>query len=63
MDSVFRDGDAEEVAANSKEGYTWYILHHRVYHPRKPERNEWYFTAQPNLMAHLETIAYSLDQN
>ncbi|KAI2646032.1 Retrotransposon-derived protein PEG10 [Labeo rohita] len=38
MDSVFRDGDAEEAEATSKEGNTWYIPHHGVCHPRKPEK-------------------------
>lgn len=38
MDSVFRESDAEEAAATTKEGYTWYIPHHGVYHPRKLEK-------------------------
>ncbi len=38
MDSVFRDGDAEEAEVTSKEGNAWYIPHHGVYHPRKPEQ-------------------------
>lgn len=38
MDNVFRDGDAEETNATTKEGNTWYIPHHGVYHPRKPEK-------------------------
>ncbi|XP_052430381.1 uncharacterized protein LOC127971416 [Carassius gibelio] len=38
MDSVFRDGDAEEATTTGKEDSTWYIPHHGVYHPRKPEK-------------------------
>ncbi|KAJ8332755.1 hypothetical protein SKAU_G00416510, partial [Synaphobranchus kaupii] len=38
MDDVFKDGDAEEVDVSPKEGNTWYIPHHGVYHPRKPEK-------------------------
>lgn len=38
MDNVFRDGDAGETNATPKEGNTWYIPHHGVYHPRKPEK-------------------------
>ena len=38
MDNVFRDGDAEETSATPKESNTWYIPHHGVYHPRKPEK-------------------------
>ncbi len=38
MVSVFRDGDAEEAEVTSKEGNAWYIPHHGVYHPRKPEK-------------------------
>ncbi len=38
MDGVFRDGDAEEAEVPSKEGNAWYIPHHGVYHPRKPEK-------------------------
>ncbi|KAJ8372650.1 hypothetical protein AAFF_G00280660 [Aldrovandia affinis] len=38
MDGVFKDGDAEETDGSPKEGNTWYIPHHGVYHPRKPEK-------------------------
>ncbi|XP_041789702.1 uncharacterized protein LOC121604290 [Chelmon rostratus] len=38
MDSVFEDGDAEEADDTPKDGNTWYIPHHGVYHPRKPEK-------------------------
>lgn len=38
MDHVFRDGDAEEATATPKECNAWYIPHHGVYHPRKPEK-------------------------
>ncbi|XP_061563140.1 uncharacterized protein LOC133418464 [Cololabis saira] len=38
MVNVFKDGDAEEVHATPKDGNTWYIPHHGVYHPRKPEK-------------------------
>ncbi|XP_063740237.1 uncharacterized protein LOC134864868 [Eleginops maclovinus] len=38
MDCVFKDGDAEEASVDPKEGSTWYIPHHGVYHPRKPEK-------------------------
>lgn len=33
MDGVFKDGDV-----SPREGNTWYIPHHGVYHPRKPEK-------------------------
>lgn len=36
MAGVFEDGDAEEADDSPKEGNTWYIPHHGVYHPRKP---------------------------
>nr|XP_043899053.1 uncharacterized protein LOC122780247 [Solea senegalensis] len=38
MDNVFRDGDAEETSVVPEEGNIWYIPHHGVYHPRKPEK-------------------------
>nr|XP_046230542.1 uncharacterized protein LOC124051127 [Scatophagus argus] len=38
MDNVFGDGDAEETSAAPRGGNTWYIPHHGVYHPRKPEK-------------------------
>ncbi|KAL1268410.1 hypothetical protein QQF64_033773 [Cirrhinus molitorella] len=38
MDSILRDSDAEEAAATPKVGNAWYIPHHGVYHPRKPEK-------------------------
>lgn len=38
MDRVFKDGDAEEAGSSPREGNTWYIPHHGVYHPRKPEK-------------------------
>lgn len=38
MVNVFNDGDAEEVHATPEVGNTWYIPHHGVYHPRKPEK-------------------------
>lgn len=37
MNSVFKDGDAEEADGTSGSN-TWYIPHHGVYHPRKPEK-------------------------
>ncbi|CAI5660438.1 unnamed protein product [Oreochromis niloticus] len=38
MNSVFKDGDAEEADGTSTGSNTWYIPHHGVYHPRKPEK-------------------------
>ncbi|XP_048846374.1 uncharacterized protein LOC125717469 [Brienomyrus brachyistius] len=38
MNSMFHDGDAEEVGDAPEEAITWYIPHHGVYHPRKPEK-------------------------
>nr|XP_015830265.2 uncharacterized protein LOC107395402 [Nothobranchius furzeri] len=38
MNNVFKDGDAEEAEETPQDGNTWYIPHHGVYHPRKPEK-------------------------
>ncbi|XP_057678097.1 uncharacterized protein LOC130907254 [Corythoichthys intestinalis] len=38
MKGVFEDGDAEEAVDIPADGVTWYIPHHGVYHPRKPEK-------------------------
>lgn len=38
LDSVFEDGDVEEADGPLKDGNTWYISHHAVYHPRRPEK-------------------------
>lgn len=33
MDSLFHDGDAEEVGDAPEKGITWYIPHHGMYRP------------------------------
>lgn len=38
MDGVIGKGDAEEVKNDGVEGEKWYIPHHGVFHPRKPEK-------------------------
>lgn len=38
MDEVIERGDAQEVEDNGQEGETWYIPHHGVYHPKKPDK-------------------------
>ncbi|XP_073724404.1 uncharacterized protein [Misgurnus anguillicaudatus] len=38
MSNVIERGDAEETNDNGPPGETWYIPHHGIYHPKKPER-------------------------
>ena len=38
MDEVIGKGDAEEVKDDGGEGEKWYIPHHGVFHPRKPNK-------------------------
>lgn len=38
MEEVIEKGDAEEVHDEGKDGEKWYILHHGVYHPKKPDK-------------------------
>ena len=38
MEGAFKDGDAERAEHQPKAGNVWYIPHHGVYHPRKPEK-------------------------
>ena len=40
MDTIIDHGDAEEVPTDVLHNNNiWYIPHHGVYHPRKPEKN------------------------
>lgn len=38
MSEVIDKGDTEEVQGEGKEGEKWYIPHHGVHHPKKPEK-------------------------
>ncbi len=38
MEEVIERGDAEEVHDEGKDGEKWYIPHHGVYHPKKPDK-------------------------
>ncbi|XP_065115485.1 uncharacterized protein [Paramisgurnus dabryanus] len=38
MEEVIEKGDAEEVYREGKDGENWYIPHHGVYHPKKPDK-------------------------
>ncbi|CAI5694724.1 unnamed protein product [Oreochromis niloticus] len=38
LNEVIKNNDAEEVLCEEKEGETWYIPHHGVYHSKKPEK-------------------------
>ncbi|GAA6081882.1 uncharacterized protein LOC113055348, partial [Tachysurus ichikawai] len=38
MEEVIERGDAEEVQNKGKDGEKWYIPHHGVYHPKKPDK-------------------------
>lgn len=38
MQEIIDRGDVEVARELPKEGHTWYIPHHGVYHPRKPEK-------------------------
>ncbi|KAG7511271.1 hypothetical protein JOB18_045843 [Solea senegalensis] len=38
MSEVIEKGDAEEVYSDAKEGERWYIPHHGIYHPQKPDK-------------------------
>ena len=38
MQEIIDKGEAEEVMALGKEGEVWFIPHHGVYHPRKPDK-------------------------
>ncbi|XP_071802645.1 uncharacterized protein [Asterias amurensis] len=38
VQDVIADGDAEEAQSDVKEGEVWYISHHGVYHPKKPNK-------------------------
>ena len=39
MDRIIWDGDAERADDPVDEGQVWYIPHHGVYHPKKPDKN------------------------
>ncbi|XP_076857249.1 uncharacterized protein LOC143511529 [Brachyhypopomus gauderio] len=38
MNEVIKRGDAEEIRDDGIEGEKWYIPHHGVYHPKKPDK-------------------------
>lgn len=38
MKEVIGGGDAEEVYDEGRHGEKWYIPHHGVYHPKKPDK-------------------------
>ncbi|XP_046898685.1 uncharacterized protein LOC124482244 isoform X1 [Hypomesus transpacificus] len=38
MSEVIEKGDAEEAHREAKEGEKWYIPHHGIYHPQKPDK-------------------------
>ncbi|XP_067295957.1 uncharacterized protein [Pseudorasbora parva] len=38
MNEIFQRGDAEEVHNSGKEGETWYLPHHGVFHPKKVDK-------------------------
>ncbi|GAA6111993.1 uncharacterized protein LOC107575046, partial [Tachysurus ichikawai] len=38
MEEVIERGDAEEVQDKGKDGEKWYIPHHEVYRPKKPDK-------------------------
>ena len=38
MKGIIGKGDAERADNSPKEGHVWYIPHHGVYHPKKPEK-------------------------
>ena len=38
VQDVIKHGDAEEAQADVKEGEVWYIPHHGIYHPKKPNK-------------------------
>lgn len=38
MSEVIQNGDAEEAHSEAKEGEKWYIPHHGLYHPQKPDK-------------------------
>ncbi|XP_055046840.2 uncharacterized protein [Misgurnus anguillicaudatus] len=38
MSEIIQRGDAEEVSDCGKEGETWYLPHHGVFHPKKPNK-------------------------
>lgn len=38
MSEIIQRGDAEEVNDCGKEGETWYLPHHCVFHPKKPNK-------------------------
>ncbi|XP_030602165.1 uncharacterized protein LOC115791986 [Archocentrus centrarchus] len=38
MSEVTEKGDAEEEHSEAKEGEKWYIPHHGIYHPQKPDK-------------------------
>ena len=47
MDTIIVQGDAEEVPTNVlHNNHIWYIPHHGLYHPRKPEKLELFLTAR-----------------
>ncbi|KAL3973900.1 serine/threonine kinase 17 [Sarotherodon galilaeus] len=38
MSEILEKGDAEEVQNEAKEGERWFIPHHGIYHPQKPDK-------------------------
>ena len=47
MDTIFDQGDAEEVPADVLHNNNiWYIPHHGVYHPRKRKMYSCFLTAR-----------------
>ncbi|KAL1252183.1 hypothetical protein QQF64_019979, partial [Cirrhinus molitorella] len=46
-------GDAEEVRDDGKEGETWYLPHHSVFHPKKVDKLRVVFNCSARLSAFL----------
>ena len=53
MSKLFDAGHAEEVTEPAKEGREWYLPHHGVYNPRKPDKLRVVFNASIQFRGHI----------
>lgn len=51
MNEVIEKGDAEQAYSEAKEGEKWYIPHHGIYHPQKPDKLRVVFDASAKYKA------------
>ena len=50
MQKILEKGYAKESISSLQDGRVWYLPHHGVYQPRKPDKSRVVFAAAPSLM-------------